>query len=408
MQFTIVQAGEIDIASRGGGPGAAMIDFETAYGWLNKYHYSCLGASSRQLVSQLAENLRPAQPARLQSLLGHLLAMVDQVPYEDEQAECLLACARAEFRLNVAISAIRHLESAARLYSENHMLHQHAVALWLRGWVLWNQRQPQDYVAGLALLQESARLFEKLAAINIVVDWQARAWYRSASADMVRTIQQQMDMMDLHPGAAGDEAAPAAPIPAPASLWRLEYPAEEAPAAPGPPSSSPPEDVEPFPYTLQVFEITDWIPAGGRKAMNAARRPLGYMQLDRVIIDDRCYRVEPLRRNGTRINLTRYLNSGQQMVVLKVKGDSMNRTSIQDGDYVLVAMQDAAQDGDIVVAGVSGVDQEATLKYYRPRGSVVDLVPNSDNPAHSPQTYSLRGAGFFISGVALAVFKAVD
>ncbi len=385
-----------------------MIDFETAYGWLNMYHYSCLGAGSRQLVSQLADNLRPERPARLQTLLNHLLVMIDQVRHEDEQAECLLACARAEFRLNVAANASQHLEQAAHLYRQNRMLHQHAVAIWLRGWVLWNQDQREDYIAGLALLQESARLFEKLAAVNTVVDWQARAWYRAASAEMIRTIQQQMGMIDLRTAGAGDEPQPAGPIPAPASLWRPEYPADEAPAAPIPPSSSQPEANEPFTYTLQVFEITDWIPAGGPKAMNTTHRPLGYMQLDRVIIDDRCYRVEPLKRNGTRINLTRYLTSGQQMVVLKVKGDSMNRANVQDGDYVLVAMQGKAQDGDIVVAGVSAVDQEATLKRYRPRGAMVELMPESDNPTHMPQTYPLRNGGFFISGVALAVFKAVD
>ena len=385
-----------------------MIDFETAYGWLNKYHYSCLGAGARQLVSQLADNSRPERPARLQTLLNHLLVMTAQVQHEDEQAECLLACARAEFRLNVAANASQHLEQAANLYRQNRMLHQHAVALWLRGWVLWNQNQHEDYIAGLALLQEGARLFEKLAALNTVVDWQARAWYLSASAEMIRTIQQQMSMIDLRSAAVGEEPQPAAPIPAPASLWRPEYPTDEAPAAPGPPSPPQTETSEAFTYTLQVFEITDWIPAGGRKAMNATHRPLGHMQLDRVIIDDRCYRVEPLKRNGTRINLTRYLTSGQQLVVLKVKGDSMNRANVLDGDYVLVAMQDQAQDGEIVVAGVSGVDQEATLKYYRPRGAVIELVPNSDNPIHVAQTYPLRDGSFFISGVALAVFKAVD
>lgn len=385
-----------------------MIDFETAYGWLNKYHYSCLGAGSRQLVSQLADNLRPERPTRLQTLLNHLLVMTEQVQHEDEQAECLLACAWAEFRLNVAANASQHLEQAVNLYHQNRMLHQHAVALWLRGWVLWNQNQREDYIAGLALLQESARLFGKLAALNTVVDWQARDWYRSASADMIRTIQQQMSMIDLRSATVGEEPQPAAPIPAPASLWRPEYPIDEAPATPVPPSPPQTETSEPFTYTLQVFEITDWIPAGGRKAMNATHRPLGHMQLDRVIIDDRCYRVEPLKRNGTRINLTRYLTSGQQLVVLKVKGDSMNRANVLDGDYVLVAMQDQAQDGDIVVAGVSGVDQEATLKYYRPRGTVIELVPNSDNPIHVPQTYPLRDGGFFISAVALAVFKVVD
>ena len=45
---------------------------------------------------------------------------------------------------------------------------------------------------------------------------------------------------------------------------------------------------------------------------------------------------------------------------------------------------------------------------HRPRGAMVELMPEGDNPTDMPQTYPVRNCGFFISGVALAVFKAVD
>ncbi|MGH9519520.1 MAG: LexA family protein, partial [Terriglobales bacterium] len=60
--------------------------------------------------------------------------------------------------------------------------------------------------------------------------------------------------------------------------------------------------------------------------------------------------------------------------VLEVRGDSMIEEHILDGDYVMVERREQAEDGDIVVALVDGV--EATLKrLYREKGDVVRLQP---------------------------------
>ena len=68
---------------------------------------------------------------------------------------------------------------------------------------------------------------------------------------------------------------------------------------------------------------------------------------------------------------------------LEVKGDSMIEAGIHEGDIVVVKKQDAADDGDIVVALVE--DQEATLKTLRRNGPVVEL--HAANPAYEPQKY---------------------
>ncbi|MEO1613596.1 MAG: transcriptional repressor LexA [Pseudomonadota bacterium] len=68
---------------------------------------------------------------------------------------------------------------------------------------------------------------------------------------------------------------------------------------------------------------------------------------------------------------------------LEVKGDSMIEAGIHEGDIVVVKRQDAADDGDIVVALVE--DQEATLKTLRRNGPVVEL--HAANPAYNPQKY---------------------
>jgi repressor LexA len=64
---------------------------------------------------------------------------------------------------------------------------------------------------------------------------------------------------------------------------------------------------------------------------------------------------------------------------LKVQGDSMHDAGIHDGDYVFVRSQKTAQPGDMVVAIL---EDDATVKWYRPREGKVYLEP--DNPSYEP------------------------
>lgn len=389
-----------------------MIDFETAYGWLNTFHYSCLGAATRQIVAQLSLNLRPEKPARLQALRQQLLVVSDTLRYSDERAECLLACARAEYRLQDFTHASLHLQQAAGLYRRFRMTHQYAVTLWLRGWLLWNLPGHPEAWTGLTLLQESVRQFQLLHGMNMGIDGQQSAWYRAKAEAMQEAIGRQVSLMEQLDEAAGEQQPPAVP-PAPGA-WEREYPAEEPPGvvlepgaeAPIPvelPPAAPPE----YLFTLQTFEVREWIPAGGLKSMNTLPQPLGHVELDRVLIGGQCYEIKPLWKNGTRINVTRYLNNRQPLVVLRVRGDSMNAVQphpIENGDYVLVVLQNHARDGDIVVAGA---DQEATLKRLRVRGRQRLLEPESRNSDHQPRSFA-HDETLIISGIALAVFKPAE
>lgn len=76
------------------------------------------------------------------------------------------------------------------------------------------------------------------------------------------------------------------------------------------------------------------------------------------------------------------LGSGEHFA-LEVAGDSMVEAGILDGDYALIRRQDAARDGEIVVALIE--DSEATLKYFRREGAMVRLDPA--NRAYDPQRY---------------------
>lgn len=82
--------------------------------------------------------------------------------------------------------------------------------------------------------------------------------------------------------------------------------------------------------------------------------------------------------------------------LLRVRGDSMNRANIQDGDLVLVRQQPSAQAGDRVVALI---DDSATVKVLRVGPDAIVLEPRSTNPRHRP---IVLDRGFEVQGVVVA------
>jgi repressor LexA len=87
--------------------------------------------------------------------------------------------------------------------------------------------------------------------------------------------------------------------------------------------------------------------------------------------------VETLQNPET-ISLADFTRS-KDVFVLEVRGDSMQDEHIVDGDYVLVERVNTAQNGDIVVALVSGSD--TTLKRFYKEGEQVRLQPANSTMA---------------------------
>jgi len=84
---------------------------------------------------------------------------------------------------------------------------------------------------------------------------------------------------------------------------------------------------------------------------------------------------------------------------LQVKGNSMVGEGILDGDYLIVEERPAADNGETVVAVVSG---EATVKkFYRERGGKVRLQPA--NPPMAP--IIVKNKTLAIRGVVVAVMR---
>ena len=75
------------------------------------------------------------------------------------------------------------------------------------------------------------------------------------------------------------------------------------------------------------------------------------------------------------------LQKGHKYFLLRAKGDSMNKAGINDGDLVLIRQQQHAENGDRVLALI---DEEATIKEYHHKGSLVVLKPKSTNKKYQP------------------------
>lgn len=71
-----------------------------------------------------------------------------------------------------------------------------------------------------------------------------------------------------------------------------------------------------------------------------------------------------------------FIKRNEDCFALRVKGDSMIKVGIFEGDYVIVIRQSEAKNGDIVVALL---DDEATVKTFENKNGQIRLIPENDN-----------------------------
>ncbi|MHB1335051.1 MAG: transcriptional repressor LexA [Candidatus Humimicrobiaceae bacterium] len=86
--------------------------------------------------------------------------------------------------------------------------------------------------------------------------------------------------------------------------------------------------------------------------------------------------------------------------LLKVKGDSMSGDHIINGDTIIVRIQNAAENGDIIVALVGS---EAVVKrFYRRDDGVIEL--RSSNPLYEP---IIAENNLVIQGKVIAIYRNI-
>ena len=93
---------------------------------------------------------------------------------------------------------------------------------------------------------------------------------------------------------------------------------------------------------------------------------------------------------------------GGNYFLLRVRGDSMDKVGITDGDFVLVRQQPIADPGQKVIAII---DEGATVKEYHPQRDVVILKPRSTSPKNKP---IILDRDFQIQGVVVATVPDLE
>ena len=93
---------------------------------------------------------------------------------------------------------------------------------------------------------------------------------------------------------------------------------------------------------------------------------------------------------------TKIAKPGYNYFLLRAVGDSMNKSGINDGDFVLIRRQSTADDGERVAALIN---DDATIKHFYRENDAVVLKPNSKNTDHKPIILS---EDFQIQGVVVA------
>ena len=89
--------------------------------------------------------------------------------------------------------------------------------------------------------------------------------------------------------------------------------------------------------------------------------------------------------------------------LLQVRGDSMINAAITDGDWVVVRLQEDAENGEIVAAMLEGKgeESEATVKTFKKANGHVWLIPH--NPLYEP----ILGDDATILGKVVSVLRRV-
>lgn len=109
--------------------------------------------------------------------------------------------------------------------------------------------------------------------------------------------------------------------------------------------------------------------------------------------------IEAVCDMNTHIPVPTSLMGRGEHYALKIEGDSMIDVGIMDGDTVIIQKADTAENGEIVVALVDGL--EVTLKRFRRQGSSIALEP--ENPAY--QTRILPASRVRVQGKLVALMR---
>lgn len=354
-----------------------------------------------------------------------------------EYAQIQLECGRAAYAIEKKELAFQSIELGIAILTpivncSNEHRHFHGVALWMQGLLLHEQKNLS--LKALEYFKSSLAEFEILALPYQAI-WPTTEWYHAAIQEMRQQLNQYWE---VNPDGVSVESVSPERTERPASPGPVPKPtAGDAPssntqilrlpvAGDNPPDSAPPARPQASHLAAatrkpgsrvgwvearlavarpRLLNIIGRIPAGGFGVDGQLPHRLGSIRVEGEVkafnIQGVQCRLYSLR---TALGIIR-LSSAKNYFILKVVGDSMDRAGISPGDFVLMAQQDTAEQGDIVAAEINSEDEGATLKSFARRGRRICLVPNSSNLKYQEQYFDPGASGFSIRGVVIGVFK---
>ena len=306
-----------------------------------------------------------------------------------EQGEVFLRCAVMAADLENLKDALRLLQGAKNKSLTS--AHQNAVVLWMTGCIHWMNRQK---VEGISAWQEAIKTFSD-RRLNAQVDPARSQWYQEKLDELEGYLASAIRIGGLPP---------------------FQQPVTEAGTPPGAQQSPPPAGADPFEDdTLRWIscQVSELIPAGGFGPTGFDPDPLGFLEISEVKIQDEPYLVFGIGRAPTSYRYAVDIDSRLRYRTVRVTGTSMNvarPVRIEPGDYVLILSQDKPDDNDIVVAGIQGQDERATVKRFFRRNGKIQLKPESSDESNYEIDWEKEfdenlDNEFKIIGVVIAVFK---
>lgn len=333
----------------------------------------------RQLLELMIKAHNENHPNQVWELIEEMEKLTVRMIDIREQGEVFIRCAKMAGDLENLKDALRLCQAAESKYKSYQ--HQRATALWMIGCIHWVNHQRVD-----AILNWQEAIFHfKERQTSLQIDVKKTQWYKEMVPQLEEYLECAITQEELPPYY---DTFSKTSNPTPAS-GKIEA-----------------QDV----LRWLACTISDSIPAGGFGPAGFDPDPSGHLEITEVLIDNEPYKVFSMKRISLQRNTVNITPSLEYKTV-RVKGTSMNAaqpTPINDGDYILVRLQNKAFDNDIVVAGIFEFDKLATVKRLRYHDNKIQLIPESTDSSHynnSEYERDFKNSEINIVGVVEAVFK---
>ncbi len=342
-----------------------------------------------QLVEMMWKAKRENRASDVWDLINELEELANRTGETREKGQILLNCAKVAADLENLKSSLTYFQGAEGKYKG--FSHQHAVVKWMMGCVHWAMKANVDAITAW---QGAIVLFQGLRS-NLQVATPIADWYDERIGRMQAALATAIELGKL-------------------PSCNLSTPPGQVPAQDVDADEESNDDRSYFEGDSLLWvstQVSESIPAGGFGPTGFDPQPLGFLELSEVVIEEQPYEVVSVRGSSARRNLVD-INSRWRYHTVCVTGTSMNAAKpipIVDGDFVFIRVQPDAEDNDIVVVGILGLDSRATVKRLRRRNGKIQLIPETTDPAHSAidweKAYDVFDGQTQIIGVVEAIFK---